>query len=271
MQESSPQNRPERAPPDDGEADAFDLSLRRARRESAERAEATSAGRVGERARLEHLLAALDPILRRIPREADCFDVGVTHGFDRDGAPSRPRLFLDMIGYVECASGGGFRLAQSTRHGRVTVGEARDLAGAMLLVADYVARRLVEREEALAGDRTVENAARRLIARERAERSPSRAAETGEASPVAARPRSEPAARASLVLDDEPTGAPAAGKRFAAARARLARWRAGLRGSRGGAFERGFVFTIQFLGSALLTLIVALAAWWAWKSAGFVK
>jgi hypothetical protein len=35
-----------------------------------------------------------------------------------------------------------------------------------------------------------------------------------------------------------------------------------------GAGERALVFVVQFLGSAALTLIVALTAWWAWRSAG---
>lgn len=263
MNEYSPHARSERADTNDGEPDQFDASMRRARREAAERAEAVSGGRVGDRERLEHLLAALDPILRRIPPDADFLDVGVTQGFARDGAPGRPRLFIDMIGYVECIPGGGFRLAQSTRHGRVVIGEAPDLAGAMLLVADYVARRLVEREEALAGDRTVENAARSLVARERDQtRARDETPQRLRVETTAAR------ARAALDADEErPAAARPAPARLHAIRERLARWR----DRRGGPLERSFVFAIQFLGSALLTLIVALTAWWAWKTAGFVK
>lgn len=276
----------------------LDTALRRARRDAADRAqEQTPAGRrVGERARLEHLLAALAPILRRLPKDAEMFDVGVTQGFDRDGAEGRPRLFLDMIGFVECAPGGGFRLVQSTRHGRVNIGEASDLAGARRLVADYFARRIVEREQALASDRTVEDAALRLIRREPGEApAPPRVDRT---LPDAIRPdparvaRVEPrgaAPRAALDPDDDAPrpvrqrpARPTLRDRLAATRARLPswpswpRWRRGARLestrlNRGGAIERGLVFAVQFLGSAALTLIVAMAAWWAWKAAGFVK
>ena len=282
MTESSPTSRPVNRPmnrpapepqddrADDSLDDSLDEALRRARRDAAQRADAASGRRVGDRERLLHLLAAIQPILRRIPRDAELFDIGVTHGFVRDGAPGRPRLFLDMIGAVECTPGGGFRLAQTTRHGRVDLGEASDVAGASRLVADYVARRIVERESALAGDRTVEDAALRLVARERdAPTAPKPVA--APALPRADAPR--PAPRAPL-LDDEaeddvaPRPKP---QRFAATRERFARWRMRWRARRSGALERGLIFAVQFLGAAALTLIVAMAAWWAWKTVGFVK
>lgn len=261
---SRPVNRPAPEPHDDGADDSLDEALRRARRDAAQRADAAAGRRVGDRERLLHLLAAIQPILRRIPRDAELFDVGVTHGFDRDGAPGRPRLFLDMIGAVECTPGGGFRLAQTTRHGRVDLGEASDVAGASRLVADYVARRIVERESALAGDRTVEDAALRLVARERD-------APTAPRPVAATQPR--PAPRASRLDEEEEDDVAPRPKRqrFAATRERLARWRMRWRVRRGGALERGLIFAVQFLGAAALTLIVATAAWWAWKTVGFVK
>lgn len=278
MNQSSPKDRAgDEAPPDS--AAPLDDALRRARGEAAARADAASGRRVDDRDRLNHLLAAIQPLVRRIPRDADLFDVGVTHGFGRDGGPGRPRLFLDMIGFVECAPEGGYRLAQSSRHGRLELGAARDLAGATRLVADYIARRIVEREEALAGDRTVEDAALRLLARAR--ESAGETAEAAGRTPSPARleehapPRARPAPRAAVVPDDEEDVAPrpnATRARFAAVRARLARWRSGWRARPGGgALERGLVFAVQFLGAAALTLIVAMVAWWAWRAVGFVR
>lgn len=313
MYESSPpgRNDPRLAPADEPADRLWDDALRRARRDAADRATQADgeargpardneSRRIDERARLEHLLAALTPILRRIPAEAEMFDVGVTQGFGRDADAARPRLFLDMIGSVECAPQGGFRLAQATRRGRLVLGEARDLAGAMRLVADYIARRLVEREAALAGDRTVEDAARRLILRERQDAArarddaptrwtrpapeprrdppalprvddpaPPRVADP--APPRARRPDPQPPAALDPEEDSPAPARPGPRDRLAATRARWRRWREARAGRRGGALERGLVFAVQFLGSAALTLIVALAAWWAWKAAGFVK
>lgn len=287
MNESSPNGRPDRRSEDDRAAIQLDEALRRARRDAADRAEADSGRRrPSERERLEHLLAALRPILRRIPRDADLFDVGVAQGFDRDGGEGRPRLFLDMIGYVECADDGGFRLAQSTRHGRVALGEASELAGAMRLVCDYVARRIVEREQALASDRTVEDAARRLLrgapdlapSLPRIERVPPDAPRRpppveSDEPPPAPRGRARDADRPLLDADDAPSRSVARPwrERLAAVRDRLSGWTRPFRARRVGTLERGLVFAVQFLGSAALTLLVALAAWWAWKAVGFVK
>ena len=308
--ERRPRRRDEGASEEDG-AFQFDEALRRARREAAERARTAGGGRAGGRERPGHLLAALRPPLPPLPPRAEMVDIGVTPGFLRDGEETRPRLFLDMIGYVECAPEGGFRLAQSTRRGRVLLGEAEDVAGARRLVADYIARRLVEREEALSGDRTLEDAALRLVARERRDTALPRVADaprdgawTDEAAPRR-ETRAEAVRRAPLDPQDEDDPRPArrspprerarAGsheadsaprrdpalrgergraslsERLAPMRARWRRWTAPVRARRGGAMERGLVFAVQFLGSAALTLIVAMTAWWAWKAAGFVK
>lgn len=325
--------------PDDDAARALDEALLRVRREGA-----GPRASEGERQRLDAVLTAIQPMLAKIPADAEMFDVGVTSGFDRDGVAGRPRLFLDMVAALECADE-GYRLVRATRQGRAVVGEAKDVGGAVRLVADYVARRLVERERAMDGVRAPDAAPRRAAlretsfdtagrpaanarqprargetawrAREAAERAfpepealeepdeprrdrraarfePARANPDGDdwpaPDPVLPRRRDAEAPRdetrdartvasvrkAEQAVEPERDGlspAPAPNglrARLAAARRRLTRW--GAPGEpRGGVFERGLTFAVQFLGSAALTLVVAMVAWWAWKAAGFVK
>ena len=64
-----------------------------------------------------------------------------------------PRLFLDMIAFVDMAHDKRtYRLFQDTRHGRVLMAESQSVDTIVAAVSDYVARRLVERERALAAD-----------------------------------------------------------------------------------------------------------------------
>ena len=133
-------------------------AMRRARIEEAERSDALAEVRGAELARLEMLHDAIRPVLAQVPDHIDLFDAGIVPG-------DRPRLFVDMIGFVEM--GGDrrtYRFLQDTRHGRVVVAESDRLDAMAEAVAAYVARRLVEREKALAADTTVEDAARRYLA-----------------------------------------------------------------------------------------------------------
>jgi hypothetical protein len=121
-------------------------AMRRARAESAEQHEALADLRQAETARLELLEDAIRPILDQTPDEVEMFDLGVTHG-------DRPRLFLDMISFVDLAHDRRtFRFFQDTRHGRVLIAESDSPDKIVAAVTNYVARRLVEREQALAAD-----------------------------------------------------------------------------------------------------------------------
>jgi len=121
-------------------------AMRRARAESAEQHEALADLRQGEVARLELLEDAIRPILDQTPDDVELFDLGVTHG-------DRPRLFLDMISFVDLAHDRRtFRFFQDTRHGRVLIAESDSPDRIVAAVTNYVARRLVEREQALAAD-----------------------------------------------------------------------------------------------------------------------
>ena len=121
-------------------------AVRRARAESAEQSEAQTDLRQGEVARLELLEDAIRPIVDQTPDDVELFDLGVTQG-------DRPRLFIDMISFVDLAHDRRtFRFFQDTRHGRVMIAESDSADRIVAAVTNYVARRLVEREQALAAD-----------------------------------------------------------------------------------------------------------------------
>ncbi|HLJ69963.1 MAG TPA: hypothetical protein VKU03_01515 [Roseiarcus sp.] len=145
-------------------------ALRRARVESAEQSHVVAELRETETARLEILEEAIRPILDQVPAEVDIFDPGLSHG-------ERPRLFIDMIGFVEMAHDRRvYRFLQDTRHGRALIAESDRVERMVEAIADYIARRLVERERALASD---------WRSRDQAEAAP---AERGEAKQAAANP-----------------------------------------------------------------------------------
>jgi len=121
-------------------------ALRRARVEGAEQNEAVAELREAEIARLEILEEAARPIVEQVPADVDLFDLGIAHG-------ERPRLFIDMIGFVEMAHDRRvYRFVQDTRHGRATIAESERVDRMIAAITNYIARRLVERERALASD-----------------------------------------------------------------------------------------------------------------------
>jgi hypothetical protein len=127
-------------------------AIRQARVENAERAEAIADLRELEMGRLRALESALKPVVDQAPPEVDLFDLALAPG-------DHPRLFLDMIAFVDMAHDRRtYRFYQDTRHGRVLIAESQSADAIAAAVADYVARRLVERERALAADWRVDGA-----------------------------------------------------------------------------------------------------------------
>jgi hypothetical protein len=107
-------------------------------------------------ARLEMLNEGLDPVFADIPAEIGLFDRGLAKG-------DPPRLWVDMIAHVEMARDKRtYRFLLDTRFGRQVLAETGDIDILVAGVTTYVARRLVERERALAGD-TEREARDRLI------------------------------------------------------------------------------------------------------------
>jgi hypothetical protein len=157
-----------------GAAPSLRAAMRRARIEEAERAEVVAELRGAELARLDMLNEELAPVFAQVPAHVDLFDTGLVPG-------DHPRLFIDMIAFVEMGRDRRqYRLLQDTRYGRVVLAETERLETMVEAVANYIARRLVEREQALAGDRTLDDAARDLADRR-----------TAPAVPVAAPPAAE--------------------------------------------------------------------------------
>jgi hypothetical protein len=130
-------------------------AVRQARIEMAERTGVVVDLHDAEVARLEILNEALDPLFADIAPEIELFERGITRG-------DPPRLWIDMIAHVVMGRDKRiYRFVQDTRFGRRVLGESADVAEVAALVTKYVARRLVERELALAGD--TELAARDLL------------------------------------------------------------------------------------------------------------
>ena len=100
-------------------------------------------------ARLELLNEALDPLFKDIPDDVELFDRGISRG-------DVPRLWIDVIAHVEMGRDKRqYRFVQDTRYGRAVLAESYEIAEMVQAVTRYVARRLVERERALADDAAV--------------------------------------------------------------------------------------------------------------------
>jgi hypothetical protein len=123
-------------------------AVREARIEAAERSAVVVDLRDAELARLELLNEALDPVFKDVPASVELFDRGVSKG-------DVPRLWVDVIAHIEMGRDKRqYRFVQDTRYGRAVLAESYEVAEMTQAVTRYVARRLVERERALADDVT---------------------------------------------------------------------------------------------------------------------
>src|SRR5512146_2743907 len=121
-------------------------AVREARIEAAERSGVVVDLHDADVARLELLNDALDPLFKEIPDDVDLFDRGVSKG-------DIPRLWIDVVAHVEMGRDKRqYRFVQDTRYGRAVIAETYEVAAMAEAVTRYVARRLVERERALADD-----------------------------------------------------------------------------------------------------------------------
>lgn len=120
-------------------------AVRQARIEAAERTGVIVDLRDAEVARLEILNEALEPVFAEIPSDVDLFDRGISRG-------DTPRLWLDAVAHVSMGSDKRvYRLLQDTAYGRRVLEESAEAGPIVDAATKYVARRLVERERALAG------------------------------------------------------------------------------------------------------------------------
>jgi hypothetical protein len=125
---------------------ALTVAVREARIEAAERSAVVVDLRDADVARLELLNEALDPLFKDVPANVELFDRGLSRG-------DVPRLWIDMIAHVEMGRDKRqYRFVQDTRYGRAVLAESYELPVIVQAVTRYVARRLIERERALADD-----------------------------------------------------------------------------------------------------------------------
>ncbi len=119
-------------------------AMHQARVEAAERTSVVVDLRDAELARLELLNEALDPLFADIPPEVDLFDRGISRG-------ETPRLWIDAVAHVAMGRDKrGYRFLHDSRIGRHVLAESHEIADIVQAVTSYVARRLVERQRALA-------------------------------------------------------------------------------------------------------------------------
>jgi hypothetical protein len=121
-------------------------AVREARIEAAERSGVVVDLRDADIARLELLNEAIDPLFKDIPGDVELFDRGISRG-------DIPRLWVDVVAHVEMGRDKRqYRFVQDTRYGRAVLAESYEVPALADAIKRYVARRLVERERALADD-----------------------------------------------------------------------------------------------------------------------
>ena len=121
-------------------------AVHQARIEAAERTSVVVDLRDAEAARLELLNEALDPLFAGVPAEVELFDRGLSRG-------DTPRLWIDPVAHIAMGRDKRtYRFLYDTRIGRRVLAESHDIAEIVRAVTEYVARRLVERQRALAED-----------------------------------------------------------------------------------------------------------------------
>src|SRR5262249_28619643 len=100
--------------------------------------------RDAEVARLEILNEALDSLFAEIPDHINIFDRGISQG-------DTPRLWIDVVAHIVMGRDKRtYRFVQDTRYARIVLSEPLEVAATVDAVPDYVARRIVEREQAIA-------------------------------------------------------------------------------------------------------------------------
>jgi hypothetical protein len=136
-------------------------AVRQARIETAERTSVVVDLRDAEVARLELLNEALDPIFTEISAEIELFDRGITRG-------DTPRLWIDAIAHVAMGRDKRlYRFVQDTSYGRRVIAESFEIEKIVDAVTSYIARRLVDREHALAAGSTFPDLTLRAYRRRR--------------------------------------------------------------------------------------------------------
>jgi hypothetical protein len=120
--------------------------MRDARIEAAERTGVVVDLRDAEVARLELVNEELDRVFAEIPDGVELFDRGLSRG-------DVPRLWIDAIAHIEMGRDKRiYRFVQDSRFGRQVLAESPASHDIVHAITKYIARRMIERERALAGE-----------------------------------------------------------------------------------------------------------------------
>ncbi len=120
--------------------------VREAKIAAAERQDVVVDMKEADRGRLELLAEKLWPILDEVPQDDDQFDFFLSSG-------QQPRLWIDAIAHVQMGTDRRtYRFVRDTRYGRVVMAESGDLNKIADSVTQYVAERMVQRQQFLAAD-----------------------------------------------------------------------------------------------------------------------
>jgi hypothetical protein len=124
---------------------ALDEAIRDVRFNAAERNDVVVELREASRARMELLVAELEPTIQSVPADDDQFDFALSSG-------QNPRLFVDATAHIGLARDRmTYRFVRDSRLGRVVLEESRDLKIIADRVTRYVAERIVERQRMMDG------------------------------------------------------------------------------------------------------------------------
>lgn len=119
-------------------------AVRAAKIAAAHRSDVVVDIREADRARLEILAEAMQPIIDDIPAGDDFFDLTMSGG-------PQPRFWIDGTAHVSMARDRRtYRFVRETRIGRVTLAESAEMHAVADRVTTYIAERIVEREKAFA-------------------------------------------------------------------------------------------------------------------------
>jgi hypothetical protein len=128
-----------------GNVIALDEAIRDVRLNAAERNDVVVELREASRARMELLVAELEPTIQSVPADDDQFDFALSSG-------QNPRLFVDATAHIGLARDRmTYRFVRDSRLGRVVLEESRDLKTIADRVTRYVAERIVERQRMMDG------------------------------------------------------------------------------------------------------------------------
>lgn len=130
----------------DTRPDSLAAAVRMVKDRAADRSDVVVDMKEADRARLDILVQALYPVINDIPDDDERFDFALSSGL-------QPRLWIDATAHVVMGRDRRlYRFVRDTRLGRVVLCESHDVADVADAVTTYVAERMVEREQAFAGD-----------------------------------------------------------------------------------------------------------------------